>query len=1301
MSLRNVYPRTERALFYLSLILFIFSVAPAYAILGSITGKVTNAEGLGLGGVYVSEYESGNFQGTVITGLDGSYTLNSLPTGSYAICFTASNSGYSEQCFNKKNTQGSADLVSVIAPNTTAGNDAVLTPGGNISGTVVNSAGAGLAALVSVFDTNDNWVTAVFAGQDGNYTISNLLTGNYKVQFSVSTVTGYLSQWYNNKQNKADADFVSVTPSNTTTINVVFDYRGVISGTVTNAYGIGLANVYVTAYQGNTDLFSSQSYTLQDGSYSLTGLITGTYTIELYEAGYITQWYSNKSDQNSADMVAVTAPNTTLVNAVLVHLGSISGRITNAAGTGIANVTVVANLGGSNTSFTTITAQDGSYTLNNLLNGHYRIQFSPQSESGYVSQWYNNKSDPNGADQISVTAPDTITGIDAVLMPGAIISGQVTNAGGTGISNVWVYLWDSSGNSTGLGVGTGQDGSYTITGVPTGNYKIQFVPQYGSGYLNQWYNRKGDFNSADLVSIMAPNTTTVDAVLSAGGTISGIVSNAAGNGIPYVFIDAYDSNGNYYGGYGTDSAGRYAIPHLPTGSYKVYFNPLAPTTGYSSQWYNNKADQLSADVISVTDPNTTTLNIILRPYRWDLGSFDGSQYSAAYGTSADGAVVVGGFGFQPNADYFYSFRWTQSEGMVNLDHYQHQWYSVADGVSADGTVIVGILTRVNGYLTRAFRWTQAEGMVDIGTAPGGANAAAYGVSADGTVIVGTADNAAGNWRAFRWTQAGGVTDLGALPGGANGIGLGVSADGTVIVGVADDSAGNLRAFRWTQAGGMADLGTLPGGANAAAYGVSADGSVIVGAADDSAGNTRAFRWTQTYGMVDIGTIAGGGNAAAYGVSADGTVIVGSTEDSAGNAVAFYWTNAIGMKTIGQWLADIGMATSTGEFSDAYAISADGKTIVGQLSNGQAFRVSINSLSAYHATVAPTGGGKSVNLSAANESWTAVSNVPWITVTSGSSGTGNGTVQYSVASNAGGVRTGTITIAGQTLTVMQGTTLTHAQIGVFRSGAWYVDRDETFGWSGCGPDGCYAYGMAGDHAVTGDWDGVGIVRLGAFRNGMWYLDYNGDGQWSGCGTTADTDRCYTYGMLGDIPVVGDWNGNGVSKIGVFRNGMWYLDYSGTYAATGTWAGCGAPTDPTKAACIAFGTAGDIPVAGNWNGSADGESKIGVFRNGMWYLDYSGTYALTGTWAGCGAPADPTKAACIAFGTVGDIPVVGDWNGSADGESKIGVFRNGTWYLDYPGTYSATSTWLGCGAPADGSKDACVPFGMSGDLPVVLR
>jgi hypothetical protein len=52
-------------------------------------------------------------------------------------------------------------------------------------------------------------------------------------------------------------------------------------------------------------------------------------------------------------------------------------------------------------------------------------------------------------------------------------------------------------------------------------------------------------------------------------------------------------------------------------------------------------------------------------------------------------------------------------------------------------------------------------------------------------------------------------------------------------------------------------------------------------------------------------------------------------------------------------------------------------------------------------------------------WTAVSNVKWIKITSGSSGTDSGLVTYSVSQyNVEGIRKGTLTIAGQTHTVTQ-------------------------------------------------------------------------------------------------------------------------------------------------------------------------------------------------------------------------------------------------------------------------------------------
>src|SRR5262249_50329389 len=72
-----------------------------------------------------------------------------------------------------------------------------------------------------------------------------------------------------------------------------------------------------------------------------------------------------------------------------------------------------------------------------------------------------------------------------------------------------------------------------------------------------------------------------------------------------------------------------------------------------------------------------------------------------------------------------------------------------------------------------------------------------------------------------------------------------------------------------------------------------------------------------------------------------------------------------------------------------------------------------------ASAPAAGGTASVTVTGAPGCAWAVTGTPgWITITSGGSGSGNGTIVYSVQANTGGSRTATLTIAGQTFTVTQ-------------------------------------------------------------------------------------------------------------------------------------------------------------------------------------------------------------------------------------------------------------------------------------------
>ena len=140
--------------------------------------------------------------------------------------------------------------------------------------------------------------------------------------------------------------------------------------------------------------------------------------------------------------------------------------------------------------------------------------------------------------------------------------------------------------------------------------------------------------------------------------------------------------------------------------------------------------------------------------------------------------------------------------------------------------------------------------------------------------------------------------------------------------------------------------------------------------------------------------------------------------------------------------------------------------------------------------------------------------------------------------------------------------------------------------------CYASNSAGSSwasstATFTTLNGAKTEQIGAFRNGPWYLDYNGNRVWD----PASGDVSFWFGTSGDLPLAGDWNGDGKDEIGVFRNGPWYLDYNGNRV----W-------DPASGdVSFWFGTSGDLPLAGDWNG--DGKDEIGdisAMVRGTWTI-----------------------------------------------------------------------------------------------------
>lgn len=166
----------------------------------------------------------------------------------------------------------------------------------------------------------------------------------------------------------------------------------------------------------------------------------------------------------------------------------------------------------------------------------------------------------------------------------------------------------------------------------------------------------------------------------------------------------------------------------------------------------------------------------------------------------------------------------------------------------------------------------------------------------------------------------------------------------------------------------------------------------------------------------------------YAISPNGVAVAangGTGSIAVTTSASCGWTTTSGAA----WLTLTSGSSGTGPGSVTFIAAANaGSARTGTLIiAGQTFTVTQAAApAACSFTIAPTsasvpasGGGGTVAVStSAGCAWAAVSNAPWLSITAGTSGSGNGTLAFTAATNAGNARTGTLTIAGQTFTITQ-------------------------------------------------------------------------------------------------------------------------------------------------------------------------------------------------------------------------------------------------------------------------------------------
>ena len=382
-----------------------------------------------------------------------------------------------------------------------------------VSGKVLDGTGAAVAGvLVALSDPTDPTARTDLTDANGAYAFPNLVAGTYTVTPS-----------------KAESTFTpasrsaTVGPSQSNVDFTVATTTYSVSGTVTDASG-PLAGVTVTA-GGQT------ATTGANGTYTLSGLVAGTYDVTPSKAAY---------GFTPGSLAVIVGPDQTGVDfAGTQQVYSVSGVVTDSDAQPLAGVQVTAN------GHTLDTGADGAYTLPDLPSGTYDVTvslaehaFTPASQSVTV-----------GPDQVGINFVGTENGYT--------ISGVVKDGADQPLAGVTVTLSDPT-DPTDLTDTTDATGAYSFDSAPAGAYAVTPTLE------------EHTFAPATQPVTVGPDRTDVNFTGTANTyAVSGTVTDASDQPLEGVVVRVSDPTDPTERTDTTDAAGAYNLTGLVAGTYSV------------------------------------------------------------------------------------------------------------------------------------------------------------------------------------------------------------------------------------------------------------------------------------------------------------------------------------------------------------------------------------------------------------------------------------------------------------------------------------------------------------------------------------------------------------------------------------------------------------------------------------------------------------------------------------------------------------------------------------------------------------
>jgi protocatechuate 3,4-dioxygenase beta subunit len=487
---------------------------------GHLQGTLTRADGQPAEGASVSissSTDDGSVAAFASTDQDGAWSALVRP-GEYVVNFDAWPAN--QWAYGKTSRDDAAHFT--VAPGDSVRVDDQFLAAAKVQGTVTSDAtgapveGACVAVLTPTQDPYDTMQAGEgCTGPDGTYSIDISEPGEYIA--AISDPQGrYAGEYSGNTQIIGSAQTFRVDRGVPATVNASIAKGAVITGLAVDAKsGAPIADACPGAYAGHaggSDRFSLPVCSGADGRWTIRGLPAGDFAVVLsvnsQPRTYSDTWAFKATSQATADLIAVRTGQVTKVrNVQLKPGGRIAGRITDYQGQPVEGAYVSIDsgysgrAGGPSGPAYAQTDADGRYTIYGVPAGDHTVFVEPDQWGGLAPLWSGKADRREDAVALRVKATRT-TSYDAILQPGARISGSVVTAEGQPTTDYWMgIIRTTSGDYIGdFDVYNGN--TFSSTSLPPGDFKLALTRYTDTGQGETiWYDSATSAANATTVSL--------------------------------------------------------------------------------------------------------------------------------------------------------------------------------------------------------------------------------------------------------------------------------------------------------------------------------------------------------------------------------------------------------------------------------------------------------------------------------------------------------------------------------------------------------------------------------------------------------------------------------------------------------------------------------------------------------------------------------------------------------------------------------------------------------------------------------